>query len=74
MRAKQFCILTTAGSRAKILRQLNAFKPPKRLRLLSVLRRGSVVVDLLFNVLPIVCGSWSSVFVFVLLCITLCPF
>ena len=32
---------------------------------------GSVVVDLLFNVLPIVCGG--SVFVFVLLCITLCP-
>ena len=31
-----------------------------------------VVVDLLFNVLPIVRGS--SVFVFVLLCITLCPF
>ena len=31
-----------------------------------------VVVDLLFNVLPIVCGS--SVFVFALLCITLCPF
>ena len=31
-----------------------------------------VVVDLLFNVLPIVCGN--SVFVFVLLCITLCPF
>ena len=33
---------------------------------------GSVVVDLLFNVLPIVCGS--SVFVFVFLCITLCSF
>ena len=33
---------------------------------------GSVFVDLLLNVLPIVCGS--SVFVFVLLCITLCPF
>ena len=33
---------------------------------------GSVVVDLLFNVLPIVCGS--SVFVFDLLSITLCPF
>ena len=32
----------------------------------------SVVVDLLFNVLPIVYGS--SVFVFVLLCITLCSF
>ena len=29
------------------------------------------VVDLLFNVLSIICGS--SVFVFVLLCITLCP-
>ena len=32
----------------------------------------SVFVDLLFNVLPIVCGS--SVFVFVLLSVTLCPF
>ena len=31
---------------------------------------GSVGVDILFNVLLIVCGS--SVFVFVLLCITLC--
>ena len=30
------------------------------------------VVDLVFNVLAIVCGS--SVFFFVLLCITLCPF
>ena len=30
------------------------------------------IVDLLLNVLPIVCDS--SVFVFVLLCITLCPF
>ena len=33
---------------------------------------GSVVVDLLFNVLPIVCGS--SVYFFGLLCITSCPF
>ena len=33
---------------------------------------GSVVVDALFIVLPIVCRR--SVFVFVLLCITLCPF
>ena len=33
---------------------------------------GSVVVDLLFNILLIV--SASSVFVFVLLSITLCPF
>ena len=31
-----------------------------------------VVVDLLLNVLPIVCGRY--VLVFVLLCITLCPF
>ena len=31
---------------------------------------GSVVANLLFNVLPVVCGS--SVFVFVLFCITLC--
>ena len=30
------------------------------------------VVDLVFNVLAIVCGS--SVFFFVLLCTTLCPF
>ena len=33
---------------------------------------GSAVVDQLFYVLPIVCVS--SVFVFVLLCITVCPF
>ena len=46
---------------------------PWWLRLLSVLKGGgSVVVDLLLNVLPIVCGG--SVFVFVLLCIILCPF
>ena len=33
---------------------------------------GSVVVDLFFYVPPIVCGG--SVLVFVLVCITLCPF
>ena len=33
---------------------------------------GSVVIDLLFSVLHIGCGG--SVFIFVLLCITLCPF
>ena len=32
----------------------------------------SVVVNLLFDVLPIVCGS--SVFIFVLICVALCPF
>ena len=42
------------------------------LRLLSLLSGGSVVVELLFNVLPIACGN--SMFVFVLVCITLCPF
>ena len=41
--------------------------------LLSVIRRCFVVVvDTMLGVLPIVCGG--SVFVFVLLCITLCPF
>ena len=39
---------------------------------MSVLRMSSVVVDILFKALPIVCGS--SVFVFALLCITSCPF
>ena len=38
----------------------------------SFLGGGSVVVDPLLNVLPIVCGSF--VLVFVLLCITLCSF
>ena len=33
---------------------------------------GSVLVDLLFNVLPIVCGN--SVFAFILLCIALSTF
>ena len=33
---------------------------------------GSDVVDLLFNVFPIVCVA--SVFVFALVCILLCPF
>ena len=38
----------------------------------KLIKLESVVVDILFNVLPIVCGS--SVFVFVLLCTTLCSF
>ena len=28
MRAKQFCVLTAAESKAKVWRQSNAFKPP----------------------------------------------
>ena len=39
-------------------------------RLMSVLRRWFCLFVRLFNVLPIVCGS--SLFDFVLLCITLC--
>ena len=42
------------------------------LRQLSILSGGSVVVELLFDVLLIACGN--SMFVFVLVCITLCPF
>ena len=54
---------------------ITIFMPPKELGGLSYCRflsGGSIVVDLLFNVLLIVCGS--SVFGFVSLCITLCPF
>ena len=39
---------------------------------LGVQGGGSVAIELLFNVLSIVC--WSFVYAFVLLCITLCPF
>ena len=52
-----------------------AFKlppPPSGLGCCPFWGGGSVVVDLLFDVLPIGCGE--SVFVLVLLCITLCPF
>ena len=70
-----FNYLLLVSSADNLYKQCRASKMhlnPQWLRLLSVLSRGSVVVDLLFNVLPVICGS--SVFVFVLLCITLCPF
>ena len=71
MRAYQFCVLTTTVSRANIWVSKMHLSSPRWLRLLSVLRRWSAVVDLLLIVLPIfVC----SVFVFALLCITLCSF
>ena len=54
-------------SRVKICRQLNAFMYPNGLGCCG----GYIVVNILFNVLPIVCGG--SVFVLVLLLITLCP-
>ena len=43
-----------------------------RAKQFCVSKMQDLVVDLLFIVLPIVCGS--SVFVFVLIYITLCPF
>ena len=51
MRAKQFCVLTTTESRAKIWYKKNTFKPG-----------DSVFVDVLFIGAPIVCGD--SVFGF----------
>ena len=58
MRAKQFCVLTTTGSRAKIWYQVNAFKPPPPPGGLGCCRfkgGGPVVVDLLFGALHIGC-------------------
>ena len=52
--------------------QVFAFESPGGLGCCPFKCGGFVVFDLLFNVRPIVCGS--SVLVFVLLCITLCPF
>ena len=63
--SNRYQILTTTESMTKIWRQQNAFKPPQNPGGLGC---GSVVVNQLFNVLPIVFGS--SVFVFVFLCIT----
>ena len=71
MLAKQFCVLPTTVSR----RRFSASKmhlAPGAVGCCPFYDGGSVVVNLVFNVLPIVCGS--SVFVFVLLCINLCPF
>ena len=48
------CPSTTAISRAKIWYQLNAFKPPCGLGCCPFYGGGSVVVDLLFIVTPIV--------------------
>ena len=63
MRAKQFCVLTTTEFRGRFNASKMHFRTPfLRLRLLSLIGGGSVVVDLLFNVLPIVCE----------LCVCLC--
>ena len=52
--------------------QMPSFNIRNKLLTSKFLKQGYLAVDLLFNVLPITCGS--SVFIFVLLCITLCPF
>ena len=58
MRSQQFCILTTADSRAKILRQENAFNGPPWLRLLSVLGSGSFVCRL-YYMYGAIYGFWE---------------
>ena len=52
--------------------QMRDLPLPGSLRCYPFYGGGSVVVDLLFFVPPIVC--WGSVLVFVWVCITLCPF
>ena len=67
MRAKQFCVLTTTESRA--------FKPPPPLVAWAADSSKAVVLLLLVYCLmysPLFVGR--SVVVFVLFCITLCPF
>ena len=63
-------ILTRTDSRANIGCQENAFMPPPPPA--GGLGCSFVVVNQLFNVLPIAGGI--SMFVFVLLCITFCSF
>ena len=72
MQNKQLSVLaSTTESREKFWHQKNAYKPTDGLECCLFEGCGSVVVAILFNVLPIVCGNF--VFVSVLLCITLCP-
>ena len=54
MRAEHFCTSTTAESRARIWCQWNAFKPPGGLGCCPFWGGGSVVIDFLFIVTPIV--------------------
>ena len=56
----------------KILFQWNTFGSPSGLVCCPFLGGGSVVFYLLYNVFLKLCGD--SVFVFVLLCTTLCPY
>ena len=72
MRAKQFCVLKTTESKAKIGRQYNTFKFPVCLDCCLLLGCSSVVVGLSLMYFPLFVGVLC--FFFVLLCITLCPF
>ena len=72
MRAKQFVCINNNILQGEDLAPVKCIKSPGSLGFCPFYGGGSVVVDLLFYVLPIVCGG--SVLVFVLLCITLCPF
>ena len=62
----------------KLYKRVSKFKMSDSKALLNISETiqyktgGSVIIDLLFGVLPIDCGG--SLFVFVLLCITLCSF
>ena len=65
MRAKQCCVLTTTESKFSASKM--HLSSPSGLGCCPFSGCGSVVDDLLFNELPIVCRG--SVFFFVLLCI-----
>ena len=68
MRAKKNCASTTLESGVKVWHWCGAFGPPGGLGCCPFWSGGSVVLDLMFYVPPIVC--WGSVFVFVLVFIT----
>ena len=65
MRAKQFCALTTTESRAKMA-PVKCIYPPPPVAYAEVL----LLLIFWFGL----CTSYCSVLVFVLVCITLCPF
>ena len=71
MRSKHFLVQQQNLGQRFSVNKMHLSPPPGGFGCCPFYGGGSVVVDLLFNVLLIVCGSVS---VFVLLCITLCSF
>ena len=69
MRAQHFCVSTTAESRAKIWYLLNTLKPPSGFGYCLFLGSGSIVVDSLLIINPIVGFCNSSMFCCALLCV-----